>query len=119
MDTTARTTSWTDLPVDHPMNGIDRRRLIGERCMISHVTLHTGFRLEPHRHAHEQIALIESGRVRFTLGEGDATRVVELGPGEILHLPPEVLHGAEALETSVVLDVFSPPSQSTGVDREA
>ena len=119
MGAPARTTSWTDLPLDHPMNGIDRRRLIGSSCMISHVTLHAGFRLDPHRHANEQIALIQSGRVRFTLEEGDATRVVELGPGEILHLPPDVLHGAEALEKSVVLDVFSPPSDTTGVDRRS
>ena len=113
---------WDDLEIDQPMALIDRRRVIGEHVMLSHVTLHKGFMVPPHQHANEQMAVVLSGRVRFTLlahsGES-RERTVELGPGEVLHLPPNVPHGAEALEETVILDVFSPPSETTGVDAHS
>jgi len=110
---------WVDLDADHPMALIDRRRVVGRHCMISHVTLHAGFTVAPHRHANEQMACVLSGRIRFTVGDEGEERTVELGPGEVLELPPDVRHGAEALETTVILDVFSPPSDATGVDTAA
>ncbi|GJM18368.1 MAG: hypothetical protein DHS20C14_05810 [Phycisphaeraceae bacterium] len=107
--------AWSTLPTDTPMPGIDRQRVIGSHVMVSRVTLAAGVVVPPHRHANEQIAIVESGRMRFTLGEA-SDRIVELGAGEVLHLPPDAPHGAEAIETSVILDVFSPPSEKTGID---
>ncbi len=109
---------WRDLPQDHPMPLIDRRRSIGSHMMMSEVHLHKGFRVATHHHANEQFAWVTSGRVRFGVGaEGSANRrEVTLTAGEVLHLPPNVPHSAEALEDSVVIDLFSPPSEKTGVD---
>ena len=110
---------WSDLPVDQPAPLIDRKRIIGDKMMISHVTLHKGFYLQPHSHENEQIAIVMSGRVRFSLFKeqsGEPYDVV-LGPGEILHLPSHVVHGATAEETSVIVDLFSPVSEATGVDQ--
>lgn len=107
---------WDDLETDHPMPLIDRQRIVGAQAMISRVTLHKGFKLEAHSHANEQFACVVSGKVRFTLDEGGGVRTVTVEGGGVLHLPAHVPHGAEALETSVVLDVFSPPSAATGVD---
>jgi len=98
------------------MPRIDRRLVRGEHAMLSHVTLHEGFRVEPHAHENEQFAVVLSGRIRFTLGEPGSERSVELVGGQMLHLPPNARHGAEALETTVIVDVFSPPSETTGVD---
>lgn len=36
---------------------------------------------------------------------------------EILVLPPDVPHGAEALEESLVIDLFSPPAMQARIDR--
>ncbi len=110
---------WSDLKVDHPTDLIDRRRIIGERMMISHVTLHQGFHLPPHSHENEQIAMVMSGRVRFTVHDTDSAepRQLVLGKGDVLHLPRHVVHGATAEETSVIIDLFSPVSESTGVDQ--
>lgn len=110
---------WNEQPQDHPMPLIDRRRIIGERMMISQVFLHKGFRVPTHHHANEQFAWVTSGRVRFGLG-GDGSperRDVTLTAGEVLHLPSNVPHSAEALEDSQVIDLFSPPSEKTGVDQ--
>jgi quercetin dioxygenase-like cupin family protein len=64
------------------------------------------------------MSCIISGRLRFGLGaEGSPERrEVTLGPGEVIHLPSNVPHSADALEETVVLDVFAPPSAGTGID---
>lgn len=110
----ARVYRWSDLPTDHPMERIDRQRIIGEHAMLSRVTLHEGFELAMHHHDNEQLAIVLAGCVRFTIGDGEQ---VDVRAGEVLHLPPNVPHAARAMERSVVLDVFSPPSAGTGVDR--
>ena len=115
----AKVHCWAKMACDRPMPLIERRRVMGEQVMISHVTWSKGFSVAAHSHANEQMSLVVSGRVRFKVGpsggEASDERVVE--PGEVMHLPPHVPHSAEALEDSVVLDVFSPPSERTGVDR--
>jgi quercetin dioxygenase-like cupin family protein len=116
MTTDATIHTWAELEPDHPMPLIDRTLLRGEHAMIARLTLHKGFRVDPHSHAIEQFVVVLSGRVRFTLGEPGAERVEELVGGQVLLVPPDVRHGAEANETSELLDVFSPPSDKTGVD---
>lgn len=110
---------WSDLPTDRPMPRIERRRVIGERMMISQVLLEKGCVVPSHTHENEQFACVVRGRIRFGLGvEGspDHQQVVLTG-GEVLHLPSKVPHSAEALDETLILDLFSPPSQKTGIDR--
>lgn len=109
---------WTDLDCDHPMDRLDRRRVIGEHAMLSHLVLHQGFALDVHAHENEQFAMVLDGWLRFTLEDQHGTRrTVDVRGGEVLHLPPNVPHGAEAIETTTVIDVFSPPSAGTGIDE--
>jgi quercetin dioxygenase-like cupin family protein len=105
-------TPWSELPHDAPVALLERRRVIGSEAMISHVTLHRGCEVPVHAHVNEQFSCVLSGRVRFTLADGERV----LGPGDVLWLPSHAPHGATALETAVVLDVFAPPSAATGVD---
>jgi quercetin dioxygenase-like cupin family protein len=105
--------TWEKLPVDRPMEKISRRRVVGGNVMISHVTLEKGFVVPSHSHSNEQMVVVLKGALRFTLEDGECV----VRAGEVLHLPPNAPHGAEAVEDSVVLDVFSPVSEKTGVDR--
>lgn len=116
----ARAYRWTELEKDTPMALLERRRVIGAQAMISHVTLHKGCAVPTHVHENEQFACILSGRLLFGLGkEGSADHhELSVGAGEIMHLPSNVPHSALALEETVVLDVFSPPSATTGIDRK-
>jgi quercetin dioxygenase-like cupin family protein len=109
---------WSNLPADHPMPLIERRRIIGEKMMISQVHLSRGFLVPTHQHENEQFAVVVSGRIRFGLGAESAPehRFVTLTGGEVIHLPANLPHSAEALEDTVILDLFSPPSAATGVD---
>jgi len=111
---------WQDLPQDHPMEKIDRRRIVGSQTMLSEVFLHKGFFVPTHAHENEQFAIVLSGEVRFGIGaEGSAGHhEIVLKGGEVLHLPSNVPHSARALADARLIDVFSPPSETTGVDRK-
>lgn len=101
------------------MSLISRRRVIGERMMVSRVVLSQGFVLQSHQHANEQFVVMLSGRCVFGVGvEGSPEyREVEVRGGEVLVLPSMLPHSCRAIEESVILDLFSPPSETTGVDR--
>ncbi|MHC4427709.1 MAG: cupin domain-containing protein [Planctomycetota bacterium] len=116
---TAARYRWADLTPDHPMDLLQRRRVIGRLVMLSEVRLQKGCVVPIHAHENEQICCVLSGRLRFGLGdEGSPQRQeIEVEGGEVLHLPSGVPHSAEALEQSLVIDVFSPVSEATGIDR--
>lgn len=108
---------WDERPRDTPMALLERQRIIGERAMLSRVVLREGCVVPEHAHENEQFAFVMSGRLRFVVGGGGRERrEVVVGAGEVLHLPGGVPHAAEALEETVVLDIFSPPSATTGID---
>lgn len=118
MSSAAQVHAWSTLPEDAPMPLITRQRIIGEHAMISRVHLRTGCFVPTHAHANEQMAVILSGALKFGLGaesRGQEFKVVRAG--EVIYLPCNLPHSAEALEDTIVLDIFSPPSATTGIDR--
>ena len=98
---------------------LERRRVMGQRMSVARVVLQKGCYVPTHHHENEQISIIVSGRLRFGLGaEGSAERREQVvSAGEVLHLPSNVPHSALAEEETVVLDLFSPPAASTGIDQ--
>ena len=97
--------NWTDIPVEHPAEGIERQMVVGERIMIVRFRFVPFLVTPEHTHMHEQMSLVVSGRVRFFI-EGEE-RIAS--PGDVLHFPPNCLHGATMMDEEVVLiDIFSP-----------
>jgi quercetin dioxygenase-like cupin family protein len=76
--------------------------------MLAQIYLDKGCIVPKHSHENEQITWVLEGRMRLTLGE-EEDQVVELGPGDVLHIPARVPHSAEALEDTIDIDAFSPP----------
>lgn len=111
--------SWTKLVTDKPMALLERQRVIGEQMMVSRVFLTKGCDVPTHKHVNEQMSIVLSGRVRFGFDEvGSAgRREVEVGAGEVVQLPAWVPHSAFAIEDTLILDIFSPPSATTGIDE--
>jgi quercetin dioxygenase-like cupin family protein len=96
---------WQGVPSEQIGEGVDRQMVVGERLMMCRLTLQPHVETPIHSHPHEQMTIVERGRVRFTI-DGSA-RVV--GAGDVLHFPPNVAHGATMLDEEVVLiDVFTP-----------
>jgi len=97
--------SWSSIPVEHPAEGIERQMLVGEQMMICRFRFAPFLVTPEHRHPHEQMSLVISGRLRFFV-EGEE-RIAS--PGDVLHFPPDCLHGATMMEEEVVLiDIFTP-----------
>jgi quercetin dioxygenase-like cupin family protein len=87
-------------------DGVSRRVFTGDGATLAWTTLEPGHTPRRHSHDYEQIVYIVSGRVRFTVGEESA----EMGPGDVLLVPPNVEHFAETLgdEPAVDLSIFTP-----------
>ena len=101
---------WDDMPKEQVSDMLDRRLITGDRMMLTHVYLKKGAIVPQHSHENEQITYILEGGLRFWIGKDEA-QVIDVGPGEVLHIPSLVLHKAEALEDTVDVDIFSPPRQ--------
>ncbi len=101
---------WDDMPREKVTDSLHRRLITGERMMLAHVYLDKGCVVPKHAHENEQLTYILEGALRFWLGEDGAEEVV-VRAGEVLHIPSNVPHRAEALEDTLDVDVFSPPRQ--------
>ncbi|HEX7241668.1 MAG TPA: cupin domain-containing protein [Longimicrobiaceae bacterium] len=101
---------WEDMPKERVTDHIDRRLITGDRMMLAHVYIKKGAIVPRHSHENEQLTYILEGALRFWIGE-DGEEEVVVGVGEVLHIPSNVPHMAEALEDTLDVDIFSPPRQ--------
>ena len=101
---------WDDLPRESVKSDLSRRLITGERMMLAHVYLDKGCVVPAHRHDNEQLTYVLEGALRFWLGEAQ-DQVVDVRAGEVLHIPSDLLHKAEALEDTLDVDIFCPPRQ--------
>ena len=101
---------WEDLPKEALKPDLERRLIATERMMLAHVYLEQGCLVPKHSHENEQLTYILEGSLRFWLGE-DESEVVDVAAGEVLHIPSQLPHRAEALETTLDVDIFCPPRQ--------
>jgi quercetin dioxygenase-like cupin family protein len=100
--------NWTTVPVERIAEGIDRQMLTGERLMICRLSFAPGVVTQVHQHPHEQMTIVERGRVRFFV----AGREQLAGAGDVLIFPSGIAHGATILdEPAVLIDIFSPPRE--------
>ena len=106
----ARHYRWDDLPKEPLKPDLSRRLISTERMMLAQVFLDKGCIVPQHSHENEQLTYILSGTLRFFLGE-DESEIVDVGAGEVLHLPSWLPHRAEALEDTLDVDIFCPPRQ--------
>ena len=101
---------WADLPKEPVTAQLSRRLVTGDRMMLAQVYLDQGCIVPRHSHENEQITSIVEGALKFWIGEDGAEEVI-VRAGEILHIPSNVPHMAEALENTLDVDIFSPIRQ--------
>jgi len=102
--------SWDDIPMETLSPTIGRKLVSGREAMLAHVYLEKGAIVPKHQHMNEQITYILKGTLRFWIGE-DEGKVIDVHEGEVLHIPSNVWHKAQALEETLDVDIFSPPRQ--------
>lgn len=101
----AKHTDWDSVPVEQLEPGIERQMIVGEKLMICRLRIGPNIVTPAHDHPHEQMTIVERGRVLFTIGDEQRTAQA----GDVLHFPPGAWHGATMLDEEVILiDIFSP-----------
>ena len=84
---------------------LERQLIVGQDVMLARLLLRKGCVLPMHSHLNEQLSMIFSGALKFWI---DGKELVVRG-GEVLTIPPNLPHKAEALEDTTGIDVFHPP----------
>ena len=101
---------WDSMKKERVSDMLERRLITGDRMMLAHVYLKKGCIVPKHSHENEQLTYILEGALKFWIGE-DGAEEITVHPGEVLLIPSNVPHKAEALEETLDVDVFSPPRQ--------
>lgn len=88
-----------------PLDGVSQKTLVyGEKTLMTEFLLKSGSLLPIHEHPHEQTGYLVSGRLKMFINEQEF--IAE--PGDSWCIASNVNHGAEALENSVAVEIFSP-----------
>ena len=96
---------WETVPVEELNPTLGRHFVVGGDIMVARVLMKKGCIVPLHSHHNEQFTYILEGALKFWI---DGKEIV-VRAGEVLTIPRNMPHRAEALEDTVDLDVFNPP----------
>ena len=87
------------------LEGVHLKTLVhGEKTLMAEFRIAKGAMIPSHAHPHEQTGIMISGKLRFNVNE----KVFDAEAGDSWNIHGEIQHSAEALEDTVVVEVFSP-----------
>ena len=87
------------------VEGVELTTLVhGDKTLMGQFKIARGAAIPAHSHPHEQTGFMVSGRLRFNV----AGEITVAEPGDSWCISGKVEHSAEALEDSVVIEIFSP-----------
>lgn len=98
---------WSQIEKEQLNPRAVRQVIHGDTMTVARLQLAEGCFVPVHSHHNEQISMVEKGSLKFVL----AGREQIVKAGEVLRIPPNVPHSAEAMEDSVAVDLFSPPRE--------
>ncbi len=88
-----------------PIDGIEMKTIAyGEKTLMTEFRLKENSTLPSHSHHHEQTGYLVSGHIKLIIGG----EVYDTLPGDSWCIPPGIDHGAEIIEDSIAVEVFSP-----------
>jgi len=95
----------SEIPWEGAGEGV-RRKILGfdRELMLVRVQFEKGAVGYVHKHPHRQVSYVESGLFEVQLG----AEKKRLGAGDCFFVPPDMEHGVVALESGVLVDVFTP-----------
>lgn len=87
------------------VEGVERKTLaFGSSTLMVEFRLEKGKMLPMHKHHQEQTGYLVSGHLVIII---DGTKY-DMNPGDSWSIPGNVEHGAEIVEDSIAIEVFSP-----------
>jgi quercetin dioxygenase-like cupin family protein len=96
---------WSSIELEDLNPLLQRQFVVGHDIMVARVLMKKGCIVPLHSHHNEQITYILEGALKFWI---DGKQIV-VNAGEVLTIPPNMPHKAEAMMDTVDLDVFNPP----------
>jgi unsaturated pyranuronate lyase len=96
---------WEEVELETLNPLLQRQLVVGHNVMLTRVLLKKGCIIPEHSHVNEQLSYILEGALKFWI---DGREIV-VHAGEVLTIPPNMPHKAEAVEDTVDLDIFHPP----------
>lgn len=96
---------WHTIPLEELNPLLQRQFVVGQEIMVARVLLKKGCIVPKHSHHNEQMTYILDGALKFWINGQE----IVVHSGEVLCIPANMPHKAEALEDTVDLDVFNPP----------
>lgn len=96
---------WEHVELEDINPLLQRQMIVGQEVMLARVLLKKGCIVPLHSHLNEQLTYVLEGALKFWI---DGREIV-VRAGQVLTIPPNMPHKAEALEDTVDLDVFHPP----------
>jgi len=76
----------------------------GEKTLMAQFSIARGSVIPLHSHPHEQTGFMVSGKLRFKVED----EMMDVESGDSWCIPGGIEHSADALEDSVIIEVFSP-----------
>lgn len=98
---------WHTIPLEDLNPLLQRQFVVGQEIMLARVLLKKGCIVPEHSHHNEQLTYIVEGALKFYIDGKEIT----VHAGEVLCIPSNMPHKAEAMEDTVDLDVFTPPRE--------
>lgn len=97
--------SWDQVVTEEVTPLLYRQLIVGEQVMLARLLLKKGCLVPWHSHVNEQLSSILEGALKFWIDEKE----IVVRAGEVLTIPPNMPHKAEALEDTLAIDTFHPP----------
>lgn len=97
--------AWHTIALEELNPLLQRQFVVGQEIMAARILLKKGCVVPEHSHHNEQMSYTLDGAMKFWL----AGREVIVRAGEVICIPANLPHRAEAMEDSVSLDIFTPP----------
>src|SRR6266513_38407 len=96
---------WNAVELEDLNPLLQRQFVVGQEMMLARVLLKKGCIVPQHSHHNEQLTYIVEGALKFWIDNEE----IVVHAGEVLCIPSNMPHKAEAMEDTVDLDVFTPP----------
>jgi quercetin dioxygenase-like cupin family protein len=114
----------TAAPKSVPWDRVEREQLTPllqrqffstSQLTVARFELKKGCVVPEHHHHNEQVTSVFQGALKLSFSGQEVT----VRAGETISIPPNLRHSAEALEDTLVIDVFTPPRRDWEQKQDA
>jgi len=102
--------NWETIAPEEVNPSMSRQMIWGEKIMVAKMKFKDGFVVPLHKHVHEQVTQLVSGRMRFWFGD-NKEQVMDLYPGDVIVIPSNLPHEALMIGEVEEVDTWSPPRE--------